>query len=64
MDHEKEFKQLLSVARQAIGSVDFKNRSTPFAPLRALKNAVDHYDSICAAEDIEREFDSYAKGGR
>ena len=48
-DYKYEFERLLATAEQAVGAVDFKNRSTPFAPLRALKNAVDHYKSCKAA---------------
>ena len=45
IDYKYEFERLLDMAEQAIGGVDFKNRSTLFAPLRALKNAVDYYRS-------------------
>ena len=44
MNYKDEFYRLLETARQVVDCVDFENRSTPFAPLRALKNAVDYYD--------------------
>jgi len=41
--YERELKKLLAIVEQAVSAVDFENKSTPSAPLRCLKNAVDFY---------------------